>query len=92
METLSSISAFFSLASAPFNEDYDRVKRETPFLFSALLVFMQKRTELFFSQSILFPPDSLKSLSIKSIFLLIGAIMYIYIFNYVLCIYIIDPL
>lgn len=81
METLSSISAFFSLASAPFNENYDRVKRETPFLFSALLVFMQKRTELFSSQSILFPPDLLKSLSIKPNFLLIGTIMYIV--NYV---------
>lgn len=81
METLSSISAFFSLASAPFNEDYDRVKRETPFLFSALLVFMQKRTELFSSKSIFFPPDFLKSLNMKPIFLLIGTIMYI--FNYV---------
>lgn len=60
METLSSISAVFSLASAPFNEDYDRVKRDTPFLFSALFVFMQKRTELFSSQSILFPPDFFK--------------------------------
>lgn len=81
METLSSISAFFSLASASFSEYYDRVKREAPFLFPALLVFMQKRTELFSPQSILFLPDSLKSLSMKSIFLLIGTIMYI--FNYV---------
>lgn len=84
METLSSVSLPFfssspsppaplSLVSVPFNEDYDKVKKDIFSLFNSLSSLAKASTTAFFPLS----PDSFIS-RIKSIFIIIASRCKIY--------------